>query len=62
MFHMSLLEQDITKKGQIDENMMELKAGNTEEYEVEAIWNNTVYAIESNGHLPGVYYLVSCKG
>ena len=29
-------------------------------YEVEAIWDSTVYAKESkSGHLPGLYYLVS---
>ncbi len=38
--------------------------GNSEEYEVEAIRDSAVYAKESdNGyHLPGLYYLVSCKG
>ena len=37
--------------------------GEGEEYEVEAIHNSAVYARESdNGHLPGLYYLVSWKG
>ena len=36
---MSLLEQNTTRKKQLDENMTELKfnAGNSEEYKVEAI-------------------------
>ncbi len=36
--------------------------GDGEEYEVEAICNSAVYARESEGHLPGLYYLVSWKG
>ena len=36
--------------------------GNGEKYEVEAIRNSTVYARESEGHLPGLYYLISWKG
>ena len=43
---------------------MEFDTGdNGEKYNVEAIWNNAVYARESeSGHLPGLYYLVSWKG
>ncbi len=37
-------------------------SGDSEEYEVEVIYNNAVYATESEGHLPGLYYLVSWKG
>ena len=36
--------------------------GDGEEYEVEAIRDSAVYARESEGHLPGLYYLVSWKG
>lgn len=37
--------------------------GKSKEYEVEAICDSTVYARESkSSHLPGLYYLVSCKG
>ena len=45
VFHASLLEQDTTKKGRVDEKAMELDAGNNEggEYEVEAIWDSVVY-------------------
>ncbi len=35
--------------------------GDGKEYEVEAIRNSAVYARESEGHLPGLYYLVSWK-
>ena len=61
---MSLLEQDITRKGRVDKDVTELDAGDNEsgEYEVEAICNSAVYARELAGHLPGLYYLVSWKG
>ena len=65
MFHMSLLEQDTTKKGRVSEKVPELDVGNedSEEYEVEAIRDSAVYANESeSGHLPGLYYLVAWKG
>ena len=43
--------------------MTEMDAGNKGgEYEVEAIQNNAVYAKEADGHLPGLYYLVTWKG
>ena len=59
-FHVSLLEQDTTRKGRVDENAMDFKADNDEEYEVEAIRDRAVYAKELEiGHLPGIYYLVS---
>ena len=66
VFHVSLLEQDTTRKGRVDENdAAELDAGEDDggEYEVEAIRDSAVYARESeSGHLPGLYYLVSWKG
>ena len=65
VFHMTLLEQDTTRKGRVDENATELDAGDNDsgEYEVEAIRDSAVYARESeSGHLLGLYYLVSWKG
>ena len=61
VFYVSLLEHDITRKKRVyEENAKELDACDKEEYEVEAIWDSTVYAKESkSGHLPGLYYLVS---
>ena len=66
VFHVSLLEQDTTRKGRVDEEVrqMEFDAGDdgSREYEVEAIRDSAVYARESeSGHLPGLYYLVSWK-
>ena len=61
---MSLLEQDITRKGQVhEENAEELDAADDSgKYKVEAIRDSTVYARESkSGHLPGFYYLASWK-
>ena len=63
---MSLLEQNTTKKGWVDEKTaekLEFKAGgDNEEYEVEGICNSAVYARELEaGHLPGLYYLVLWK-
>ena len=63
VFYMSLLEQDTTRKGRVDENATELDAGkDSGEYEVETICDSAVYARESTGHLPGLYYLVFWKG
>ena len=44
VFHMSLLEQNITRKGRIDKDATELDAGNDSgDYKVEAIYNNAIY-------------------
>ena len=62
VFHVSLLEQDTTKKEWVhEENVEKLDAGdNSGEYEMEAIWDSAVYTKKSeSGHLPGLYYLVS---
>ena len=64
VFHISLLEQDTTRKGRGDENAMELDVGkDSGEYKVKAIRDSAVYARKSeSGHLPGLYYLVFWKG
>ena len=63
VFHVSLLEQDTTRKERVDEQVTELEAGDSEEYEVEAIRDSAVYASKSeSGQLPGLYYLVAWKG
>ena len=63
VFHVSLLEQDTTRKERVDEQVTEPEAGDSEEYEVEAIWDSAVYANESeSGQLPSLYYLVAWKG
>ena len=66
IFYVSLLEQDITRKGRVDEKtakQIEFKAGsNNTEYKGEGICNSAVYAKESEvGHLLAIYYLVSQK-
>ena len=60
---MSLFEQDNTRKKQVDENnATKLDASNSKEYKVEIIWDSAVYTKESEGYLPGFYYLLSWKG
>ena len=58
---MSLLEQNITRKGQVDKKTLQLEFEDNDEgekYEVEAICNSTVYAKESeSGYFPSLYYL-----
>ena len=62
IFHVPLLEQNITKKGQVKETQLELDTGEKEEYKIEAIWDSAVYVRESeSGYLLGFYYLVSWK-
>ena len=61
---MSLLEQDTTRKGRVEEKIaeqLEFETGSdNKEYEVEGICNSVVYARELEaGHLPGLYYRVS---
>ena len=66
VFHVSLLEQDTTRKGRMNELFPEpepeFNAGDDKEYEIEAIKDSAVYAKEAEGQLPGLYYLVSWKG
>ena len=65
VFHVSLLEQNTTRKGRINKLFLELEpefdAGDNKKYEVKAIIDSAVYAKEAEGHLPGLYYLVSWK-
>ena len=65
VFHVSLLEQDTTRKGRVDENdVAELDAGDNEgdEYKIEVFCDSAVYARESKtGYLPRLYYLFSWK-
>ena len=46
VFHVSLLEQNTTKKERDDEwvTKLELETGNSKEYKVEAFLDTTVYA------------------
>ncbi len=64
---MSLLEQDITRKRQVDkalletEKDLEFKAEGDKEYEVKAIIDSIVYGQQANDQIPGLYYLVLRK-
>ena len=65
VFHVSLLKQDTTKKGRVNDTQLnfEFEADdNDKEYEIDGIRDSAVYAKESAGQLPGLYYLVSWKG
>ena len=58
-----MLEPDTIRKGRVDEmTQLDFEATDDEEYEVEGIRVSAVYAKESEGHLPRLYYLVSWKG
>ena len=63
MFHVSLLEQDITRKGRVSKEVPELDAGEkgSKKDKVEAIWNSAVYVRELESHLPSFNYLVAWK-
>ena len=63
VFHVSLLEQDTTKKGRVNDTQLdfEFEAGDDKEYEVDGIRDSAVYARESARQLPGLYYLVLWK-
>ena len=60
---MSLLKQNTTRKGRMNELFPEpepeFDAGDNKKYKVEAIEDSAVYAKKAERHLPGLYYLVS---
>ncbi len=63
---MSLLEQDITKKGQVDnkalpepENNLAFTVKGSKKYEVKAIIDSVVYDQQVNSNeIPGLYYFI----
>ena len=66
IFHLFLLEKNITRKGWVNKKIVEkLKFetdGNSKEYKVEGICDSMVYARKLEaGDLSGLYYLVSWK-
>ena len=65
VFHLLLLDPDTTKKKQVDEEFREIEFNvgdnGSKKYKVEAIRDSAVYIKESEGYLPGLYYLVSWK-
>ena len=62
---MSLLEQNITRKGRVDDktSLLEFEDDSQgEKYDVEVISDSAVYAKKSESNqLPGLYYLISWK-
>ena len=64
VFHMSLLEYDTTRKGRVDKTITQLEfevGDNAKEYEIKTMQDSAIYAKESEGHLPELYYLVLWK-
>ena len=64
VFHVSLLEQDTTKKKQVNDMQLEFKfeASDKKEYEINGIWDSAVYVKESaTEQLPELYYLILWK-
>ncbi len=69
VFHVSLLEYDTTKKGQVDnkalpelEKELKFESRGNKKYEIEAIINSTMYSLQANNQMTGFYYLVLWKG
>ncbi len=68
VFHVSLLEEDTTRKGRVDNKALpepekEFEARDDKEYLVETIINSAVYGQQANNsQMPGLYYLVLWKG
>ena len=58
MFHISLLEQDTTRKEQ-EFSLPEFEPGGDKEYKVETIQDSAVDAKEADRYLPGLYYLIA---
>ena len=58
IFHVSLLEQDNTRKGR-EFSVPEFEPSDDKVYKVEAIRDSAVYAKEIDRHLPRLYYLVA---
>ena len=68
VFHVLLLEQNTTSKGQVDnksllESEKEFEAGDDKEYEVKIIIISIVYGQQINSNqMPGLYYFILWKG
>ena len=63
---MSLLEQDIIKKGQVDlgqvlPKLEEFEARDNKEYEVKTMIDSAVYGQQVNNQISGLYYLILWK-
>ena len=47
VFHVSVPEQDTTRKKRVNKRVTELEVGNSKEYKIKAIWDTTIYASKS---------------
>ena len=56
MFYILLLEQNITKKEQMNKFVPKFEMDNSKEYKIEVIQNSVIYTKEANRHLPKLYY------
>ena len=63
MFYVSLLEQDNTRKEQMNKfvKVPEFEPCNDKKYEIKAIQDSAVYTKEADGYLSGLYYLILQK-
>ncbi len=58
---MSILEKDITKKGQVNKlakSEREFEAENNKEYKVKVIIDSLVYGKKANNQISSLYYFV----
>ncbi len=64
VFHVLPLEQDTTRKEQVDkalpelEKELEFEVGGNKEYKIEAMIDNVVYGQQANNQMSGLYHLV----
>lgn len=64
MFYLLLLEQNTTRKEQMDkkvENIIEFDIESNGKYKIRKICDSAVCAKESDGHLSELYYLIAWK-
>ncbi len=68
VFYVSLLEQDITRKGRVDnkalpepEKELKFEARDNKEYEVKVIIDSAAYGQQANDQMLGLFYLVLWK-
>ena len=60
VFHVTLLKQNTTKKGQVNNTQLnfEFKASDNKKYKIESIRDSAIYAKKLAEQLPELYYLV----
>ncbi len=65
VFHVLLLEYNITKKGWVDKttSQLDFETDNKEKkYKIEQIWDDAIYPRELREHLLELYYQIFWKG